>query len=62
MTAPIIVAPNWELAFEIMYDASNYAVDAVLGQHHEKLFPAIYYVSKVLKKNQVIIPPLKKND
>lgn len=60
MTAPVIVTPNWELAFEIMYDASNYAVDVVLGQHHEKLFPAIYYVSKVLKKSQVNYTTIEK--
>ncbi|KAL0416188.1 UNVERIFIED_CONTAM: Transposon Ty3-G Gag-Pol polyprotein [Sesamum latifolium] len=31
-SAPIIQPPNWELPFEIMCDASNHAVDAVLGQ------------------------------
>ncbi|KAL0413224.1 UNVERIFIED_CONTAM: Retrovirus-related Pol polyprotein from transposon.6 [Sesamum radiatum] len=31
-SAPIIQPPNWELPFEIMCNASNHAVGAVLGQ------------------------------
>ncbi|XP_075109293.1 uncharacterized protein LOC142181066 [Nicotiana tabacum] len=33
VTTPIIVAPNWEQPFELMCDASDYAVGAVLGQY-----------------------------
>ncbi|GJU06125.1 reverse transcriptase domain-containing protein [Tanacetum coccineum] len=29
--APVIVSPNWNLSFELMCDASNLAVGAVLG-------------------------------
>nr|GEZ28515.1 reverse transcriptase domain-containing protein [Tanacetum cinerariifolium] len=29
--APILIAPNWDQPFELMCDASNYAVGAVLG-------------------------------
>jgi len=47
-TAPIITAPDWSLGFEIMCDASDYAVGAVLGQRKGKLFYVIHYVSKVL--------------
>jgi hypothetical protein len=53
VTAPIIVAPKWDLPFELMCDASDYAVGAVLGQRHAKFFHAIYYASKVLNENQV---------
>ena len=31
-TSPIVRAPNWQLPFEVMYDASNLAIVAVLGQ------------------------------
>ncbi|GJT98785.1 reverse transcriptase domain-containing protein [Tanacetum coccineum] len=30
--APVIVSPNWNLPFELMYDASDFAVGAILGQ------------------------------
>ena len=43
VTAPIIVAPNWSLNFELMCDASDYAVGAVLGQRKNKNFHAIHY-------------------
>jgi hypothetical protein len=32
LSAPIIQPPNWNLPFEIICDASDYAVGAVLGQ------------------------------
>ncbi|PHT57409.1 ADP,ATP carrier protein 3, mitochondrial [Capsicum baccatum] len=44
--APIMVAPDWSLPFEVMCDASGLAVGAVLGQRKEKLFHPIYYASK----------------
>ncbi|XP_031392317.1 uncharacterized protein LOC116204376 [Punica granatum] len=31
-SVPVIVAPNWELPFELMCDARDYVVGAVLGQ------------------------------
>jgi len=53
VTAPIIIAPNWDLPFELMCDASDYAIGAVLGQRENKFFHEIYYASKVLNENQV---------
>ena len=50
--APIMVAPTWELPFELMCDASDYAVGAVLGQRHGNHFQPIYYASKTLTNAQ----------
>ncbi|CAA7035275.1 unnamed protein product [Microthlaspi erraticum] len=36
VSAPIVQAPNWDHPFEIMCDASDYAVGAVLGQKIDK--------------------------
>ncbi|GKE32278.1 reverse transcriptase domain-containing protein [Tanacetum coccineum] len=41
--APILVAPDWDLPFEIMCDASDYAVGAVLGKRKTKHFQPIHY-------------------
>uniref|UniRef100_A0A1S3YYN4 RNA-directed DNA polymerase n=1 Tax=Nicotiana tabacum TaxID=4097 RepID=A0A1S3YYN4_TOBAC len=53
VTAPIIVAPNWEQPFELMCDASDYAVGAVLGQRKDKLMHPIYYASRTLSGAQL---------
>ncbi|GJU61843.1 reverse transcriptase domain-containing protein [Tanacetum coccineum] len=50
--APILVAPNWDLPFEIICDASDYAVGAVLGQHKTKHFQPIHYASKTMTDAQ----------
>nr|GEU89619.1 reverse transcriptase domain-containing protein [Tanacetum cinerariifolium] len=42
---PVIIAPNWNLDFELMCDANDYAVGAVLGQRIDKKFCPIYYAS-----------------
>jgi len=49
-SAPIIQPPDWSLPFEIMCDASDYAVGAVLGQTKDKMHHAIAYASKTMKK------------
>ncbi|GKC95455.1 reverse transcriptase domain-containing protein, partial [Tanacetum coccineum] len=41
--APILVFPDWDLPFEIMCDASDYAVGAVMGQRKTKHFQPIHY-------------------
>ncbi|XP_061336688.1 uncharacterized protein LOC133283794 [Gastrolobium bilobum] len=52
-TAPIITSPNFELPFELMCDASDYAIGAVLGQRKDKLLHVIYYASKILNEAQL---------
>nr|GEY33676.1 reverse transcriptase domain-containing protein [Tanacetum cinerariifolium] len=46
--APILIALNWDLPFELMCDASNFAIGAVLGERLEKHFRPIHYASKTL--------------
>jgi len=53
ITAPVMQAPDWELPFEIMCDASDYSVGAVLGQQKDNKPYAIYYVTCSLDKAQV---------
>ena len=48
--APIMAKPDWNKAFEIMCDASDYAMGAVLGQKDEKVFRAIYFSIKTLNE------------
>ncbi|GJU23790.1 reverse transcriptase domain-containing protein [Tanacetum coccineum] len=48
--APILIAPDWDLPFELMCDASDFAIGAVLGQRHEKHFRPIHYASKVMNE------------
>ncbi|KAG7567995.1 Ribonuclease H-like superfamily [Arabidopsis thaliana x Arabidopsis arenosa] len=52
VTAPVVQAPNWDYPFEIMCDASDYAVGAVLGQRIDKKLHVIYYASRTLDEAQ----------
>ena len=47
-SAPVVRPPNWSLPFEIMCDASNFAVGAVLGQKEGRASYVIYYASRTL--------------
>ena len=53
VSAPIVVAPNWYFPFELMCDASDFAIGAVLGQKREKIFQVIYYASRTLNDAQL---------
>jgi hypothetical protein len=53
ISAPIIQPPDWSLTFEIMCDASDYAVGAVLGQTKDRKHHAIAYASKTLTGAQL---------
>ncbi|GJR12405.1 reverse transcriptase domain-containing protein [Tanacetum coccineum] len=45
--APILVVPDWNLPFEIMCDASDFAIGALLGQRKTKAFQPIHYANIV---------------
>ena len=53
ISAPIVVALDWSFPFELMCDASNFAIGAVLGQKREKIFQVIYYASRTLNDAQL---------
>ena len=52
VTAPIIVALDWNSPFELMCDASGVALGTALGQRRGNLFHPIYYASKTLNVAQ----------
>ncbi|XP_050125053.1 uncharacterized protein LOC126602262 [Malus sylvestris] len=56
-SAPIIVPPDWSVPFELMCDASDYALGAVLGQRKDKRPHAIYYADGYSGYNQIVIAP-----
>nr|GEV65643.1 reverse transcriptase domain-containing protein [Tanacetum cinerariifolium] len=45
---PSLIAPDWDMPFELMCDASDFAISAVLGQHQDKHFRPINYASKIM--------------
>ena len=52
VSAPVIVSPDWTRPFEIMTDASDSALEAVLGQRINRVFHTVYYASKLLNEAQ----------
>ncbi|KAL6315159.1 hypothetical protein AAG906_037391 [Vitis piasezkii] len=53
ISSPVIVAPDWELPFILMCDASGFAIGAILGQRKVKIFHVIYYAIKKGTENLV---------
>ncbi|GKA87245.1 reverse transcriptase domain-containing protein [Tanacetum coccineum] len=47
-TAPIKISPDWDVPLELIRDASDFTVGAVLGQRIDGKFKPIYYASKNL--------------
>jgi len=61
-TTPIIQPPDWTLPFELMCDASNFAVGAVLAQRDGKLPHVIYYaLPKHWTQRMLTTPQLRRN-
>ena len=50
--APIMAKLDWNREFEIMCDASDFAMGAILGKKAEKVFKAIYYARKTFNEAQ----------
>nr|GEV00602.1 hypothetical protein [Tanacetum cinerariifolium] len=46
--APILIAPDWDMPFELMCDASDLAISAVMRKRQEKYFRPIHYASKTM--------------
>ena len=61
VSAPIISALDWTKPFEIMCDASDYAIGAVLGQRTDSRQHVIYYDSRTLNEAQLNYTKLKRN-
>ncbi|GJX53506.1 reverse transcriptase domain-containing protein [Tanacetum coccineum] len=59
--APILVVPDWNLPFELMCDASDFAIGAVLGQRRSKHFQPIHYASKTMTEAQIHYIPRKRS-
>nr|GEW01559.1 reverse transcriptase domain-containing protein [Tanacetum cinerariifolium] len=51
--ASILVVLDWNLPFELMCDASDFAIGAVLGQQKTKHFQPIHYASKTMTEAQI---------
>ena len=60
VSAPIVVALDWAFPFELMCDASDYAIGAVLGQKRERIFQVIYYASQTLNDSQLNYTTIEK--
>ena len=53
VSAPIVVAPDWGLSFELMCDTSDYAIGAVLEKKRDRIFQVIHYASQTLNDAQL---------
>nr|GFA49204.1 reverse transcriptase domain-containing protein [Tanacetum cinerariifolium] len=58
--APILIVSNWDQPFELMCDASDFAVKAVLGQRIENHFRPIHYASKTMTQAELNYTTTKK--
>ena len=53
VTTLVVIALDWSMPFELMCDASDHSVRAVLGQRKSKILHFIYYASKTLADAQL---------
>ncbi|KAM1536108.1 hypothetical protein ACFX1Z_015041 [Malus domestica] len=59
-SVPIIIPPDWSLPFELICDASDYAIGVVLGQKKDKKPHVIYYTSRTLNDAQLNYSTIEK--
>nr|GEU63451.1 reverse transcriptase domain-containing protein [Tanacetum cinerariifolium] len=52
INALILIAPDWDLPFELMCDARDFAIGSILGQRKNKNFQPIHYASKTMTEAQ----------
>nr|GEX30256.1 reverse transcriptase domain-containing protein [Tanacetum cinerariifolium] len=45
---PILIAPDWDMPFALMFNASDFAIGVVLGQCRYKHFRPLHYASKTM--------------
>nr|GEV01404.1 reverse transcriptase domain-containing protein [Tanacetum cinerariifolium] len=70
--APILIALDWDMPFELMCDAINFAIGAVLGQRQDKYFRPIHYgraenlaadhLSRLENSHQNVLDPKEINE
>nr|GEX40265.1 reverse transcriptase domain-containing protein [Tanacetum cinerariifolium] len=48
--ALILIAPDWDMPFELTCDASDFSIGAVLGQRQDKHIRPIHYANKTMTK------------
>ena len=53
VTAPVVIALDWSMPFELMCDGSDHSIGAVLAQRKGKVFHLIYYANKTLANTQL---------
>nr|GEV61774.1 reverse transcriptase domain-containing protein [Tanacetum cinerariifolium] len=58
--APILVVPDWNLHFELMCDASDFAIGVILGKLKTKHFQPIHYASKTMTEAQIYYTTMEK--
>nr|GEU64009.1 reverse transcriptase domain-containing protein [Tanacetum cinerariifolium] len=46
------ISPDWDMPFELMCDASDFAIGAILGQRQDKHFRPIHYTSKTMTEEE----------
>ena len=47
-----MTVPKWNEPFEIMCDTSDFAIELLLAQRHDRKFRAIYYASCMFNEDQ----------